>query len=280
MGVHGAGMAVALVATARPNAARPGPSPTSAPPMIPASCQTVARLSRCPDAALAMKSLHSDDRGLRGPARAGVGVGGRRRGDLGFSMIELMVVLAVVALLAVVAAVGFRRNEFANLRAHFVADVEGAVVQARNAAVDRQTQVRVVVDRFSVTITAFDTSDDTWRPVDRVSLVDGAGTFGSAGTLIAADTGTPIVCVFGLTPGVHAPSQTATVDPPDDCVAGTQTLVFEPDGRFSDPDGTFSGVPNAGATLWIADRTLTTGTKYSIVQIYPGGLVRTFEQLD
>lgn len=195
-------------------------------------------------------------------------------------MIELMVVLSVVALLAVVAAVGFRRNEFANLRAHFVADVEGVVVQARNAAIDRQSQVRVVVDRFSVSITAFDTSDDTWRPVDRASLVDGGGTFGAPGTLIAADTGTPIVCVYGLTAGVHAPSQNAAIDPPDDCVAGTQTLVFEPDGRFSDPDGTFSGTPNAGATLWIGDRTLSTGTKYSIVQIYPGGLVRTFEQLD
>jgi type II secretory pathway pseudopilin PulG len=186
-------------------------------------------------------------------------------------MIELMVVLAVVAALGAVAAVGFRRNEFSNQRARFVADVEGVIVQARNAAIDQQTQVRVDVDSAQVVITAYQQTTATWTMVNRAALEN------SNASLITAGAVTP-VCIYGFTPGVQTPSQATTVDPPSDCVAGTQRLVFEADGRFSDPNNAFNAVPNAGATLWIADRTLGT-PKYSFVQIYPGGLVRTFEDL-
>lgn len=207
-----------------------------------------------------MKSLHTRrivfDRGAR---------------DRGFSIIELMVVLAVVAALGMVAAVGFRRNEFANQRARFVADCEGMLVQARNAAVDRQTRVRVAVDATSIALTFFDTTDDTWRILDRVALEM------PNGSLVTQNAA---VCVYGFTPGVQAPSQATSVDPPTDCLVTPQVLMFEADGRFTDPDDVFSGVVNAGATLWITDRTLTGQPKYSIIQIYPGGLVRTFEQLD
>jgi len=187
-------------------------------------------------------------------------------------MIELMVVLAVVAALGAVAAIGFRRNEFANQRARFVADVEGVIVQARNAAVDQQTQVRVVADAQQVTVTAFDTATDTWTIVGRAALEN-------VNASLITNGATQPVCIYGFTPGVMAPSQSGAIVTPTDCVGGTQTLVFEADGRFTDPDGAFNAVPNAGATLWIADRTLPQ-TKYAIVQIYPGGLVRTFEELE
>lgn len=208
----------------------------------------------------AMKSLHT--------RRIGFERGGR---DRGFSMIELMVVLAVVAALGVVAAVGFRRNEFANQRARFIADCEGIIVQARNAAVDQQTRVRVITDALSITLTAFDTTTDTWTLQHRVALEQ------PNGSLVTQNNA---VCIYGFTPGVQAPSQASLVNPPTDCLANPQVLVFESDGRFTDPDAVFSDVPNAGATLWITDRTLTNEPKYSIIQIFPGGLVRTFEQLD
>lgn len=181
-----------------------------------------------------------------------------------------MIVLAVISILAVTAAAAFRRNEFANQRARFVADVEGMLVQARNGAVDRQSRVRVTVDSSSVTLTIFDTATDTWQPMDRAAMHDV-----NAGLINANDT----VCVYGFTPGVQAPSQAAAVADPTDCVGNPQTIVFEADGRFSDPDGLFTAVPNAGATLWIADRTIVTEPRFTLLQIFPGGLIRTFEQL-
>jgi len=187
-------------------------------------------------------------------------------------MIELMVVLAVVAALGAVAAVGFRRNEFANQRARFVADVEGVIVQARNAAVDRQTQVRVDVDASQIVVTAFDSATDTWTTVDRAALENFNASLITAGA-------TPPVCIYGFTAGVMAPSQSSLVAPPADCAGALQRLVFEADGHFTDPNNAFNAVPNAGATLWIADRTLGT-PRYSFVQIFPGGLVRTFEDLE
>jgi len=211
-----------------------------------------------------MKSLHTRrigfDRGVP-----------RQRRDRGFSMIELMVVLAVVAALGVVAAVGFRRNEFANQRARFIADCEGMLVQARNAAVDRQTRVRVIADATSISLTSFNTTTDTWDILDRAALEV------PNGSLVTQNNA---VCVYGFTAGVQAPTQASVVDPPTDCLANPQVLMFEADGRFTDPDATFSAVPNAGATLWITDRTMSSQPKYSIIQIFPGGLVRTFEQLD
>jgi type II secretory pathway pseudopilin PulG len=189
-------------------------------------------------------------------------------------MIELMVVLAVVTVLGTVAALGFRRNEFANQRARFVADVEGVLVQARNAAVDRQTRVRVEVDTSQVTATAFNTVTDVWEVAGRAALENFNASLITAG-------GTPPVCIYGFTAGVVPPSRPGgTAPPPGDCVAGTQTLIFEADGRFTDPTGALSDPPNAGATLWIGDRSLPAQTRYSIVQVFPGGLVRTFEQLE
>ncbi|MBC8068684.1 MAG: hypothetical protein IAG13_10155 [Deltaproteobacteria bacterium] len=189
-------------------------------------------------------------------------------------MIEMMVVLAVVAALGAVAAVGFRRNEFSNQRARFTADVEGVLVQARNAAVDQQTQVRVAVDANQVVITAFDTTTNVWNIVGRAALEN------SNASLITAG-GSPPVCIYGFTSGVLPPSRTeGHGDPPTDCAAGTQTLVFEADGRFSDPANAFNAAPNAGATLWIGDRSIPTSPRYALIQVYPGGLVRTWEGLE
>ena len=211
----------------------------------------------------AMKSLRT--------RRIGFGPLGGASAARGFSIMELMVVLAVVAALAVAAAVGFRRNEFSNQRARFVQDVEGLLVQARNAAVDQQTRVRVTADATSVALTVFNPATAVWSPLDRVALEN----FNASLITEAA-----AVCVYGFSAGVQAPSQAAAVVPPIDCLANPQVLVFEPDGRFTDPDGSFSAIPNAGATLWIADRTIPGQPKYTILQIFPGGLIRTFEQLD
>jgi hypothetical protein len=182
-----------------------------------------------------------------------------------------MVVLTVVCLLGAAAAVGWRRSEFKNQYARFVADVEGIVVLARNTAIDRQTQVRLEVGPTDVVLTAFDPALHTWERAHAISLDAPSGALIGAGSA---------VCIYGLTPGVQAPGVSVDVLPPSDCVGATQTLVFEPDGRMTDPFSAFNAVPNAGATLWVTDRTIPATPKYAIIQIFPGGLVRTFQDLE
>jgi len=182
-----------------------------------------------------------------------------------------MVVVTVVCLLGAAAAVGWRRNEFKNQYARFVADVEGVVVLARNTAIDRQTQVAVDVTATEVVVTAFDAATDTWERVHAAVIANpNASLIGASST----------VCIYGFTPGVQPPVSAVAVAPPTDCLAAPQRLVFEPDGRMTDPNSGFNAVPNAGATMWIADRTLTATTKFALIQIFPGGLVRTFEDLE
>jgi prepilin-type N-terminal cleavage/methylation domain-containing protein len=218
-----------------------------------------------------MKSLRSARSRFR-PA-----VGGRDPGtdpdrQAGFSLIELLVVLVVVCLLGAAAAVGWRRNEFRTQFARFVADAEGIVVLARNTAIDRQTQVRVDAYATEIQVTEFDTVTNTWLPVHRIAIAANP-----TNELIGASS---TVCIYGFTPGVQPPAVSVEIDPPTDCLGAMQRLVFEPDGRMTDPDAAFSDVPNAGATLWITDRTIASTPKYTIIQIFPGGLVRTFQELD
>ncbi len=183
-----------------------------------------------------------------------------------------MVVLTVVCLLGAAAAVGWRRNEFKTTYARFVDDVEGSIILARNTAIDRQTQVRVDATATDIILTARNPVTDVWDPVHRVTLDANPST-----ALVAAGSA---VCIYGFTPGVQAPGVSVAVDPPTDCLAAQQRLVFEPDGRMTDPDHAFDSVPNAGATMWVTDRTIVTTPKYAIIQIFPGGLVRTFKDLE
>jgi hypothetical protein len=182
-----------------------------------------------------------------------------------------MVALAVLVLIAVVAFEGFRRNEKSGQRRRFVAAVQGAIVQARNYAIDEQTPVRVDVDASSLTLTAWNPVTETWDLFDRVVMTD------AREALIQA--GGDLVCIHGLGTGVQTPAQAVAVDPPDDCMAAPQRLRFEPDGTFSDPDSTFSGVPNAGVTLWVGDHSIAGEVSYSMIQVFPGGLIRMFEEV-
>jgi Tfp pilus assembly protein FimT len=182
-------------------------------------------------------------------------------------MIELMVVLAVLSITGAIAFAAIRQDEFRGEHARFVADIEGAIVQARNYAIDQQTQVRVDVDSTQVLVTALDQTTDVWSTIERVGLDTGEDS-------LLADN--QRVCIYGLTSGIPAPSQAQAITAPTDCIAVTQRLVFFADGGFSDPDQTFSTLENAGVTLWIADRTLSNDTKMAIIQVFPGGLIRRF----
>lgn len=189
----------------------------------------------------------------------------------GFTLIELMVTLAVLTVVAAIAFAGMRQNEFAGQVRRFVADAEGAIVSARNRAIDEQTQVDVLVEARSLTIQALDQATNTWTPVHRVQL-DTQST-----SLVSLDD---VVCVYGLAAGVQTPAQAVDHTPPSDCVGSQQVLRFEPDGTFSDPEAEWSTeVDNAGVSLWIGDRSVPSAEKLTVIQVFPGGLVRMFEAL-
>lgn len=181
-----------------------------------------------------------------------------------------MVTLAVLVVVAAVAFEGFRRNEQSGQTRRFVSAVHGAITQARNVAIDEQTPVRVDIDATSLTLTAFNPVTETWDLFERVAMTDS-----KEALLLADDT----VCIFGLGTGVQTPSQAVDVVPPGDCLEVPQRLRFEPDGTFTDPGNSFSDVPNAGVTLWIGDRSNPGQVEYSIVQVFPGGLIRTISEL-
>jgi prepilin-type N-terminal cleavage/methylation domain-containing protein len=192
-------------------------------------------------------------------------------GGRGFSLIELMVTLVVLVLLSVAAFAGFRRNEKTGQRKRFVSAVHGGLTQARNYAIDEQTPVRVDIDGTTLTLTAWNPVTETWDLFERVAMTD-------AREALIQQTG-DLVCIHGFGTGVQTPAQAVNVDPPDDCLAAPQRLRFEPDGTFSDPDNAFSAVPNAGVTLWVGDHSIPSEINYAMIQVFPGGLIRAFEEV-
>ena len=182
-----------------------------------------------------------------------------------------MVTLAVLVLIAAIAFEGFRRNEQSGQTKRFIDKVRGALTQARNEAIDQQTPVRVTITSTSMTLTAWNPVTETWALFERVAMSD------QREALLLEDT---TVCVYGLSSGVQAPAQAQAVSPPVGCLGGNQLLRFEPDGTFSDPNATFTTVPNAGVTLWIGDHSIPGDTKLSMIQVFPGGLIRVFEEVE
>lgn len=189
----------------------------------------------------------------------------------GFTLIELMVAVAVLSVLAVAALTGFRQDQYRSQYKRFVDDARGALQTARNAAIDDQTLVDVAVTEDTIQVSRLDQATDVWEPIYRVALDRP-----STELLEVADR----VCLFGFASGVQTPSQAVDAPPPDGCVENEQVLRFNPDGTFSDRDAAFTDIDNAGVTLWIANQQISGNTKLAMIQMFPGGLIRAFDKTD
>lgn len=192
------------------------------------------------------------------------------RRESGFTLVELMVTVGVLTTLAAIAFAGFRQDHYQGQYKRFVEDVHGAMVQARNHALDEQTPVRVDVEPTRLSITAWDQVNETWNLINRVALDDNGDALLTAGNK---------VCIYGFVGGVMTPAQAGVIVPLTSCVSGTQRLRFEADGTFSDPLGAFS-LPGVGVSLWIGDRAVAGAERQAVVQVFPGGLIRTFGELE
>jgi len=187
-------------------------------------------------------------------------------------MIELMVVLAVLAMAGAAAFAGFRQDELAGRFDHWMAETEGAVIQARNMAIDEQTQV---------TLKIFKAKMEIHRPNPTTKVVEGVFAFdlglADGGALTVNDR----VCTYGILAGIQTPRQAGSQTPPSDCMSGSTDLTFQADGTVA------LGTNLTGVTIWIADRRITDTSasirqrpRLGLIQVFPGGLIRTYDDLE
>ena len=184
-----------------------------------------------------------------------------------------MIVLAVITIVAVVAFIGLRNNQWEGAYLRFTDDLVGTMVQARNRAIDDQTIVRVEVSDDQLEVywidpdnpvpdpTIFGTGTLLWgNYIDRVD-----------GGLIADDA-----CITGMEPGISPPSEANNAVLPPDCGTNLpRAILFQPDGSFTLDD---DPQPDAGMTMVIRDSS-SAQVYYSIVEMFPGGLIRKFDEI-
>lgn len=180
----------------------------------------------------------------------------------------MMVALAIVAILGTLVFGGFRQNEARGAYARFIEDLHGALVTARHIAIDDQTRVRVRFEAAGLQVQRFDAATEQWNFVRLAERDQGRG----RGPQTTGDE----ACVLAVQAGISTPSEARNAAPPDTCLTGSVTLTFEPDGRFQT---NVPNVDNTGVTLWVGDRRMVDQPEFSVIQVFPGGYIRVFNDV-
>jgi len=184
-----------------------------------------------------------------------------------------MLVLVVISVVASIAFIGLRANQYEGAYLRFTDDLVGTMIRARNRAIDDQTLVRVEVSEDRLEVFWIDPEDP---PVDPGAFNSGVLLWGNYrdridGGMISADA-----CITGMEGGIKPPSEPNNAMMPTGC--GTdlpKSIIFQPDGSFTLAD---QMQPDAGMTLVIRDAS-STQTLYSIIEMFPGGLIRKFDEI-
>jgi hypothetical protein len=191
-----------------------------------------------------------------------------------------MVVVAILVIAAAVTIGGVRQDEFSGQYKRYVEDVSGAIIQARRLAIDDSTRTEVEVNKERLFLREWNNATNAWDNVAAhwVGEIDGGllGDPDGAGPNIAG------VCIRGFHSGVMAPKEGTKAPPPplpSSCLTQTQRIWFQPDGTFTDPDNSIGITDGAGVTLWVSDQRVPSKVRHSLIQVYPGGLIRTFHDV-
>jgi prepilin-type N-terminal cleavage/methylation domain-containing protein len=184
----------------------------------------------------------------------------------GFTLLELMAVMVLITVVAAATFTGLDSHTFDSAHRRFLDDVYGLTVQARNRAIEDQTEVIV---RVSPTYIAM-------RVIDPLTHVESEYIRYDLTILYGRSLGEK-VCFFGIFAGVTAPGMSSPVATnPTSCMSGTQDFSFMPDGTFASEE--LSG-PGQGLTLVTADKRIGAQPKYSLVELFPGGAMRRIDNI-
>jgi hypothetical protein len=186
---------------------------------------------------------------------------------------ELMIVLSIITIVATVAFIGIRNNQWEGAYMRFTDDLTGAMISARNRAIDDQTVVRVEVSEDRVELWWIDPEAPPPDPT-----VFGSGTYlwGIYRDRIDGGLIADAACITGMEPGIKPPSQPSNAQLPVAC--GTdlpKSILFQPDGTFALQN---EPLPDAGMTLVVQDAS-SSQVWYSIIEMFPGGLIRKFDEI-
>jgi prepilin-type N-terminal cleavage/methylation domain-containing protein len=193
--------------------------------------------------------------------------------ERGFTLVELMIVVSVIAVVATIAFVGLRNNQYEGAFLRFTDDLVGTMTQARNRAIDDQTLVRVEVSVDRVEVYWIDPEDPPPDPT-----ITGTGVFlwGNYRDLMDGGLIADEACITGMEAGITPPSEANDAQMPTDCGTNLpKSIIFQPDGSFALED---EPQPDAGMTMVIKDES-SAQVYYSIIEMFPGGLIRKFDEI-
>jgi prepilin-type N-terminal cleavage/methylation domain-containing protein len=197
----------------------------------------------------------------------------------GFTLIELMVVVAILSIVAAVTFGGIRKDTWEGAYREFTDDVAGIVTLGRQTAIDNQTPVRLDLYKDRIEMWWQRPLEPVWNQQDPVPV--DVGTWQplrqahrdlvASGSLAGSDE----VCINGLYRGIIVDGGGAE-PPPVGCLGGNLQLMFFPDGHM---EWVGTDLRGAGVTIVVSDNRATTPLT-SHVQVFPGGLIRKFDKVE
>ncbi len=205
----------------------------------------------------------------------------RKSRKRGFTLIEMLVVIAIITIFAAIAFVSIGQNKFDSVLARYTADVRGMVIRARTTATLNQTQVWLELS---------ETNGEVLTQLWWLDPVLASATYGTAVLLedLAlsefdrnyvgdndAKFGESPACIYPVEVGIRPPSQAVAVARGSDCLNDLTRIVFLPSGELS-LEVTGAQVPlfGAGVMIPVVDQRLDDARTATLIEIYPGGLVR------